>query len=74
MLWLISLVYAMRVFTPETYQTSLQSPDMARDMIQKMVAYKHGQLRRAQRALLVGFILMAVNIVVYLGCMPAVTS
>jgi len=29
-LWLISLAYAMRVFSPETYKTNLQSPDLQR--------------------------------------------
>jgi hypothetical protein len=73
-LWLISLAYAMRVFSPETYKTNLQSPDLAKEMLQQMVAYKHSQLQRAHLALLLGFVLMAANIVIYLGWMPAVKS
>ena len=73
-LWLISLAYAMRVFSPETYKTNLQSPDLAKEMLQQMVAYKHSHLQRAHLALLLGFVLMAANIVIYLGWMPAVKS
>ena len=73
-LWLISLAYAMRVFSPETYKTNLQSPDLAKEMLQQMVAYKHSHLQRAHLALLLGFVLMAVNTVIYLGWMPVVKS
>jgi hypothetical protein len=66
-LWLISLRFAILVFTPETYKTNLQSPDLAREMIQKIVAYKHSQLKLAHKALLLGFVLLVVNIIVYLG-------
>lgn len=34
-LWLVSLSFALSVFTPETYITNLQSPDLAREMLQK---------------------------------------
>jgi hypothetical protein len=72
--WLISLAYAVRVFAPQTYRTNLQSPDLAKEMLMKMVAYKHQQLRRAHAALLLGFGLMMANIVIYLGWMPKVAS
>ena len=45
--WLVSLAYAVRVFSPETYRTNLQSPDLAREMLQEIVAYKHRQLKNA---------------------------
>jgi len=69
-LWLTSLAFAMRVFTPKTYKTNLRSPDLAREMILKMVAYKYRQLKRAHLALLIGFLLLMVNLVVYLGWVP----
>ena len=74
LLWLISLAFAVRVFIPETYNTNLQSPDLAKEMLQQMTAYKHQQLLRAHKALLLGFGLLAVNIVIYLGWMPALKS
>ena len=70
-LWLISLAFAVRVFAPKTYKTNLQSPDLAREMLQKMAAYKHRQLRLAHAALLLGFLLLVVDIIVYLAWIPA---
>ena len=72
MLWLVSLAYAVRVFAPETYKTNLQSPDLAREMLQDIVAYKHRKLKLAHTALLLGFVLLVVNIIVYLGWIPQV--
>jgi hypothetical protein len=74
LLWLVSLAYAVRVFAPETYKTNLQSPDLAREMLQEIVAYKHSQLKLAHKALLLGFVLLVVNIIVYLGWIPQVMS
>jgi len=71
-LWLVSLAYSVRVFSPETYKTNLQSPDLAREMLQEIVAYKHRQLKFAHKALLLGFVLLVVNIIVYLGWIPQV--
>jgi hypothetical protein len=71
-LWLISLRFAILVFMPETYKTNLQSPDLAREMLQDIVAYKHRQLKLAHTALLLGFVLLVVNIIVYLGWIPQV--
>lgn len=73
-LWLISLGFAVRVFTPETYKTNLQSPDLAREMLQKIIAYKHKQLKWAHRALLFGFVLLVLNIIIYLGWVPPMPS
>jgi len=66
-LWLASLCFAVRVFKPETYRTNLSSPDLARSMYGEMVAYKHRQLRRAHQFLVLGFVPLAVNIVLYLA-------
>ena len=70
--WLVSLAFAVRVFSPETYKTNLQSPDLAKEMLLEIVAYKHKQLRRAHKALLLGFLLLIINIIVYLGWIPQV--
>lgn len=64
--WLVSLFFAVRVFKPETYRTNLNSPDLARETYQEIVAYKHQQLRRAHAALVLGFVPLVVNIGVYL--------
>jgi len=36
-------------------------------MLQEIMAYKHEQLKLAHKALLIGFLLLVVNIIVYLG-------
>lgn len=64
--WIASLVFAILVFKPETYSTNLNSPDLARDTYREIVAYKHRQLRRAHLALMLGFLPLVVNVVVYL--------
>ncbi len=66
-LWLASLSFAIRVFKPETYKTNLSSPDLARSIYGEIVAYKHRQLRRAHQFLLLGFVPLVVNIVLYLA-------
>jgi hypothetical protein len=65
-LWLACLVYATRVFTPETYQTNLSSPDLAEKFHRDLVRYKHENLKKAHRALLAGFAMMLLAMVAYL--------
>lgn len=65
-LWLACLFFATRVFTPETYQTNLSSPDLAEQFHRDLVRYKHKNLKRAHKALLAGFALMLLAIIVYL--------
>jgi len=65
-LWLICLIFAISVYTPESYRTNLRSPDLAKEVYQEIVAYKHRMLRRAHFALLIGFIPVIIAIVYYL--------
>ncbi len=71
LLWLASLAFAVLVFKPKTYRTSLDSPDLARQVYEKIVAYKHRQLVRAHRLLAAGFALLIINVVLYLIYIPA---
>ena len=64
--WLMSLEFAVLLFTPKTYQINLNSPDVARQMYTDIVIYKHKQLQRAHKALLLGFVLLVVDVFVYL--------
>ena len=66
-LWLFSLGFAVRVFKPKTYKTNLSSPDLARQMYGEIVSYKHEQLQRAHFFLVLGFVPLVVNIVLYLA-------
>jgi hypothetical protein len=63
--WLASLGFAVLVFKPETYRTNLSSPDLARLMYREIVGYKHRQLQRSHLFLLLGFVPLVVNIVLY---------
>lgn len=65
-LWLACLFYATRVFTPETYQTNLSSPDLAEQFHLDLVSYKHKNLKRAHKALLAGFAFMLAAVIYYL--------
>jgi hypothetical protein len=72
--WLFSIGLATRVFKPELYSTNLQSPDLSRRMYDDIVAHKQRYLKYAYWALLVGLILLGVNIIVYLGFIPTVST
>ena len=63
--WVVALAFAILVFKPETYRTNLDSPDLARETYQAVVAYKHKQLRRAHIALVIGFAPLIVNVVLF---------
>ena len=65
-LWLVCLFFAVRVFTPETYKTNLSSPQLAKQLYQDLVSYKHRNLKRAYWALLAGFVPLVVAMVFYL--------
>jgi hypothetical protein len=68
--WLASLAFAVMVFKPETYRTSLDSPDLARQVYERIVVYKHRQLARAHRLLAAGFVPLIINVVLYLVFVP----
>lgn len=69
--WLLSLAFAARVFKPETYSTSLDSPELAQRVYEKIVAYKNTQLVRAYRLLAAGFVPLIINVVLYLMFVPS---
>ena len=47
--WLLSLAFATRVFEPESYSTSMDSPDMARKVYENIVSYKSGGAKSQAR-------------------------
>ena len=65
-LWLVCLFFAVRVFTPKNYRTNLSSPQLAEQLYQDLVSYKHRNLKRAYWALLAGFVPLVVAVVYYL--------
>ncbi len=63
--WLVALAFAIRVFVPQRYATNLDSPELARETYEQVVAFKHAQLRRAHVALALGFVPLIVNLVLF---------
>jgi hypothetical protein len=63
--WLVALFFAIRVFVPQIYTTNLDSPEETRDTYAHIAAYKHAQLRRAHLALVLGFVPLIVNVVLF---------
>ncbi len=70
LLWLASLFFAARVFTPRSYETNFNAPDLARETWEAMAAHKHKNLRCALWLLASGFIPMLANLFVYLAFVP----
>ena len=67
--WLLSLVFALKVFIPKTYDTNFESPIIAKDTCQSIIAEKHKQLKRAHLLLLFGFVPLILDIIFYLAWM-----
>ncbi|MDD2755893.1 MAG: hypothetical protein PHS80_10245 [Methanothrix sp.] len=65
-IWLVCLFFAVRVFTPRSYETNLSSPQIAEQLYRELVGYKHRNLKRAYWALLAGFVPLVVDVVCYL--------
>jgi hypothetical protein len=70
LIWILSLVFAVRVFIPETYRANLNSPDLARETYYEIVSYKRRQLQRAHYLLVGGFVPLVLNVIVYVALVP----
>jgi hypothetical protein len=64
--WLLSLGFAIRVAVPVTKIADLKSPRQLGDLYVETVNYKSKYLRLAHVALVLGFVPLAVNIVIYI--------
>lgn len=65
-IWLIGLGFAVRVIVPVTYYAYLESPDQLKEGYIEAVRFKSKYLGRAHKALVLGFVAVVMNIVVYL--------
>lgn len=68
--WIASLIFAIRVFKPETYNTNLNSPSFAEEFMTQVTAHKDRQLHRAYRLLILGFALLLIAVLVYFVFIP----
>ncbi len=71
LIWIAALVFAILVFKPQTYSTNLRSPELAQETYQAIAAYKHTQLKRAHTLVVLGFVPLLVNVLIYLIWIPA---
>lgn len=72
--WILSLIFAIRVFKPETYNTNLNSPSAAESVLEKITNYKNRQLQIAYWLLVVGFFMVLAALFVYLVFLPSTIS
>lgn len=73
-LWILSLAFAARVFTPQLYDTNFDSPEIARETCEEIARHKHRNLKRALWLLAFGFLPMLVNLFIYLAFIPVKQS
>ncbi len=64
--WFLSLFFAIQVFKPRGYSTNLESPDLAREMYEGLVAYKRDQLERSYLVLAWGFVPLIADVLLSL--------
>lgn len=67
-LWLISLGFAVKVLMPVIRNYSLDSPTMVKKIYEDAVNYRGKYLQLAHLALVLGFLLLVVSIIIYLVC------
>jgi hypothetical protein len=65
-IWLISLRFSISVLVPITRHTDLNSPYDIREMYRAAIDHKARQLRRAHLALVLGFLPLIFNMIIYL--------
>jgi len=74
LLWIVSLVFAVKVFKPEEYDTNLESPTKAQSAIDTAFNNKNRNLQKSFRFLFVGFLLVLITLFIYLGFVPTPPS
>jgi len=69
-IWAISCVFALKVFTPRKYDTNFSSPELCKRCFVSMVQEKYINFRRAQWVLVLGFLPFITGVFVYLAFVP----
>src|SRR5579883_570852 len=65
--WLVSLIFALLVFFPQVYTTNINSARASRAAFERIVVFKHGMLKSAGVALVVGSVGLAAALGAYLA-------
>lgn len=65
-LWLLSILFAVLVFSPKVYHTNIASHRESKETFIKIVAYKHGMLKTSQIIFFISFIFLLIAMGLYL--------
>ncbi len=65
-LWLVSILFAVLVFSPRVYETSIASWTESKETFIEIVTYKHKQLKTSQLFFFVSFIFLLIAMGLYL--------
>jgi hypothetical protein len=69
-IWAISCIFALKVFSPRKYDTNFNSPELCKRCFINMVQEKYINFRKAQWILVLGFIPFIFGLFVYLAFVP----
>lgn len=68
--WIFSLIFAVLAFTPKYYTLNIYVPSQSKAMLRASANSKFNRLRIANIALFIGFIFLAINLLLYLKFFP----
>ena len=68
-LWLLSILFAVLVFSPKVYHTNIASSRESKETFIKIITYKHKRLKISQYIFFVSFVFLLIAMGLYLwGC------
>jgi len=65
-LWLFSIFFAIRVFSPKVYKINIASSRESKEAFTKVVEHKHANLRTSQWILVISFVFLFIAMMIYL--------
>jgi len=65
-LWLLSILFAVLVFSPKVYDTNIASGRESKETFVKIVTYKHRMLKTSQTIFFISFIFLLIAMGLYL--------
>jgi hypothetical protein len=71
-LWLLSLIFAVRTLSPKAYSININSSRDSKEAFEEIVSKKHGMLKWSEGFLIVSFIALMIAVAHYLLIVPKV--
>jgi hypothetical protein len=65
-LWLVSILFAVLVFSPRVYETNIASSRESKETFTKIVSFKHRMLKTSQFVFFISFIFLMIAMGLYL--------